>query len=265
MTSWRTIYLQTCQVLMEPNGLVLGILTEADFWKICGEVAADFTSKAQLYRRIDNVQLSFGVSDYTVPDQLSQVMTVIADQKAIEQTSGFYRDNYNPSGLSPLGNPQTYQEDQISPKGISVDPAPDFDGNDVVAANDGYGTIADVATNEFGVLAANSGYGTISYQSDGSPFLCPVNAGFGIVEDIVPSTGNLSLLGSVIQGDFSKISMNSTIQYVPDSFTCYLKYGILARIFASDSEMKDLNRANYCNQRYQEGVTIATAAMQGDF
>ena len=44
---------------------------------------------------------------------------------------------------------------------------------------------------------------------------------------------------------------------VPDEFSLsYLAWGILARIFAGDNEVKSLEQAQFCTQQYMEGITL---------
>src|ERR1700739_1968148 len=44
---------------------------------------------------------------------------------------------------------------------------------------------------------------------------------------------------------------------LPDIFTMYLKYGVLARAFAKDGEQRDATRAKYCQSRFDFGVMLA--------
>lgn len=76
-------------------------------------------------------------------------------------------------------------------------------------------------------------------------------------------SGTLSLLGTQIPSGsgITGISGSTTVALVPDSFTPYLKYGILALIFGQDGECKDTRKAQYCQARYAEGIAIATAIM----
>ncbi len=50
---------------------------------------------------------------------------------------------------------------------------------------------------------------------------------------------------------------------VPDEFAPYLKYGVLADMFAKEGRTFDPGRRDYCEQRYQEGVELATLLMEG--
>lgn len=50
---------------------------------------------------------------------------------------------------------------------------------------------------------------------------------------------------------------------VPDDWVPYLKYGVYADLFGKQGRGQDLLRAKYCEQRYQEGIALAQALLQG--
>jgi hypothetical protein len=116
------------------------------------------------------------------------------------------------------------------------------------------------------------GYGTIAGQSGGNPFVDNAVPGYGIISTMTPSTGNVTIFSRALPYQMQPDSSNnlfqiqrptrqSVVQLVPDSLTPYLKYGILARIFNSDSELRDVQKAAYCNARYAEGVNMCAVMM----
>lgn len=50
---------------------------------------------------------------------------------------------------------------------------------------------------------------------------------------------------------------------VPDDWVPYLKYGVYADMLGKDGRGQDLIRARYSELRYQEGIVLAQALMQG--
>lgn len=50
---------------------------------------------------------------------------------------------------------------------------------------------------------------------------------------------------------------------IPDALCPYLKYGTLADMLAKDGRGQDLLRARYCEQRFEEGVALASALVDG--
>lgn len=50
---------------------------------------------------------------------------------------------------------------------------------------------------------------------------------------------------------------------VPDDWTPYILYGTLAELLSSDGQSFDPVRAQYCTQRYQEGIELARIVLGG--
>lgn len=50
---------------------------------------------------------------------------------------------------------------------------------------------------------------------------------------------------------------------VPDEWVPYVKYGVLADMLGKDGRGQDLLRARYCEQRWEEGVALAVACLEG--
>jgi hypothetical protein len=50
---------------------------------------------------------------------------------------------------------------------------------------------------------------------------------------------------------------------VPDALGPYLKYGVLADMLAKEGRGQDLLRARYCEQRWEEGVALASSLLDG--
>jgi hypothetical protein len=50
---------------------------------------------------------------------------------------------------------------------------------------------------------------------------------------------------------------------IPDDFTPYIFFGVLAQMFGKTGEASDPQRATYCQQRYDEGVELARLLSSG--
>lgn len=50
---------------------------------------------------------------------------------------------------------------------------------------------------------------------------------------------------------------------IPDDWVPYLKYGVYADMLGKQGRGQDLLRAKYCDQRYQEGIALAQALLDG--
>ncbi len=72
----------------------------------------------------------------------------------------------------------------------------------------------------------------------------------------IGNDGNLTMVGPKGLPSVT-YTLDSVIpDTIPDSFVPGIAYGVLARIFASDSEAKDMQRAAYCAARYSEYVSV---------
>jgi len=72
--------------------------------------------------------------------------------------------------------------------------------------------------------------------------------------------GTLTIIGTSGLSNMSP-TLSSTVEVIPDTFTAFIKYGILARIFSMDGENKDLGRARMCQFIYDIGVEIGKCIM----
>ena len=111
--------------------------------------------------------------------------------------------------------------------------------------------------------SAPAGYGTIC-GANGNPYLESQNQGYGTWGSAVPSTGNLSILADAVPFS-NNPTLTGYLELLPDMLVPYIKYGILAQIFVTDSEVKSLQKAAYCQARYQEGVNFMCAIMGTDY
>jgi hypothetical protein len=93
----------------------------------------------------------------------------------------------------------------------------------------------------YGYLFEQTGTGTIS--------LVPPPSG----------VGRLHLFGVVLADilDRSGVLLN-----VPDEWVPYVRFGILADMLGKQGEAYDAPRAEYCEQRYQEGIDAAKAVLE---
>jgi hypothetical protein len=50
---------------------------------------------------------------------------------------------------------------------------------------------------------------------------------------------------------------------IPDDFTPYIVWGVLGEMFSKEGEASDPERAQYCRERYEEGVELARFMTSG--
>lgn len=263
-----TIISAVCDVILEPyingdftagGGPQLGIITEADLLATYQVVITDFLQQAGLVKRAYGILQQFGVSTYNVINSANDVQEVFSDQVALFTTDGFDLDRENPVWQQMVGTPWEWRQDRTKMKSFVVIPAPDGTGSTVYESTGlgGYGTLSAFNNGTISISFTNAGYGTLSADS-GTMALLPANLGIGTLSSIIPAQGNLMPVATAGLST-SQVYMGSIMEALPDSFACYIKYGILAKLFSADGELKDNQRAIYCHARYLEGVNMAKA------
>lgn len=262
------LYLEICNVILEPGGFSLGLVTLTDFANFAQEICTDFLTKTEIIKKIICVDSQAGVDTVTLPDTISDTIYCNYNQSYLHRTSGFYLDNSNAGWSTYTNAPTTWRQDEVQPKQLSISPIPDVDGSSVqVALGQGvYGTISGTSNaNVVDINASMPLFGTIG-GFDGPVYLEVTAPMFGTIAAMSVSATNLEMIASAVPELFSNAYVLSTMQFwplqlVPDSCSMYLKYGILARIFGSDGEMKDLAKSQYASERYQEGLALWCAIM----
>lgn len=260
MTTIRDTYSECCDVLLEPGFLQLGITTEADFLKFFLETLTDFLCTGLAWKTV-SVEGQAGQTDYIEPDQITDIREAYWNDGLINQTDSFSLDNCGGGEPPEPGNPEAWYEDHLPIKRIRVLPAPATEGSQVAVIGEGWGVPAKTTSpNDFDITASPGGpyYGTMSGAPRGSISAEALQAGYGVPANIVPSTGNLTMVGVALP-TILDISLDTPIEFVPDSLTPYLKWGVLERVFSVDGESKDLARAKYCGARFLEGRNLINA------
>lgn len=74
------------------------------------------------------------------------------------------------------------------------------------------------------------------------------------------NAGTLSLMYVALAQTLTGLGVNLT---VPDDFTPYILWGTLAELLSSDGPSFDPVRAQYCHQRYNEGVELCRLILGG--
>lgn len=251
------IYQECAHILLEDGGFQLGVIADEEFYKIAYEMIADFLTKTTIIKKVFNVPVVVGVSQYTEPEMMGQIDEALVGQTHIDPTSGYYLDNTNPAWPNEFDAPRYYHEDEIPVKTVQLSPTPNVEGGLTYTYDQGYGVIADITSPvdfTFEAHPSTPGFGVVA-EATGNPYLEAAGPGLGVYADLVCSTGNLTMVANVVPAAAHYIKL------IPASFSCYLKYGILAHIFSTNSELKDEQKSAYCQARYAEGVNMANAIM----
>jgi hypothetical protein len=268
MFTVNQVYLDVCDILLEPGGLQLNLVGVGDFLRYFGEVATDFLTKTQIIKKLVSVDTQGGVDTYILPDTVSDTQYGAFDQSYLYRTSTFFLDNSNTTWVSSTGTPTTWKQDEVSPKQIRLTPTPNMNGDAFqVALGQGlYGTISSTANaTAVDFTSVPTGlYGTLSGFS-GPEYIEVLTPMYGTIASMSISESNLETISTAIPAKLSGWNLSDTVDLVPDTFSIALRYGVLQRIFSMDGEQKDMQKAIYCGARYQEFVNMAAAIMSQEF
>ena len=270
MTYVSDIYDAVCAVILEPvlsnlpetTGLQLGLLTVNQFLGFFSSAFKEFTQESGLVKKLFCLPITNGTGAYLEPDPMMEAEDVFYNNRFLSPTDSYNLDALFLNWRTATGAPQTWNEDRVTVKTMQIVPAPILNGHTVGASASYYGTLSAVsAPINFTFSATAPFYGTISSYS-GPVYLDPISAEFGTISNLVPSSANLMMSSTALPVQSKTYELTDLIQGIPDSFTVYLKYGVIERVFKMDGEMKDELRARYCAARFQEGVNLARAIMQ---
>lgn len=110
-------------------------------------------------------------------------------------------------------------------------------------------------------------YGHAAWESQMAPNYAPVM----YMTDLTPSQTvqlqpppgdvgeaeiTFSTLGAQVDG-------SGILMSVPDDWTPYLAWGVLAKMLSKEGEGQDPERADYCRMRYEEGIALAQILVEG--
>ena len=267
-TTVQEVYTQVSKIFMEDVGFSVGtgMITDSMFFTALEDVMVDFMDRTNCIKKIINIPIQAGTSVYVEPDVVCEVQSASQNQTFIYRDSGFFLDSQNPNWTSEFNQPAKWREDENPPLRIQLTPTPNVDGWQVNVSlpQQGYGTISGTsAPVDFDITAdiGVSGYGTISSAPNGAVYLEILNSGYGTIASMVSSSGNLQLIASVTQDDELQDYVLDYLDLIPDSFVPYVAYGVAAKLFSADSESKDNKRAQYCQSRWQFGLSLVSSVM----
>jgi hypothetical protein len=254
------IYIDVCDILLEPSGLSLGLLTEPQFLQYLRGTLDDFLGRTGLVKAIAVMPQEYGQPQVTLPDWISQPDAAFSDGVAIRRDFEGDISSIDRNWQSKIGPPRSWRQDKQYPNQVSLFPAPavvsPLSPNSPPPGQ--YGAVIAWAP-EQSLTAIQAFIGTM-IQTNGTAAFTSPGVFFGSTPINQFSRGNVCAIGPV--GLLSEnISLNSPIEALTDDWTYFLKYGVLEKIWLSDSELKDVQRARYAHARYEEGIMLAAAVM----
>jgi hypothetical protein len=267
---WNSIYLSVCSTLLEDNGFQLGICTQEQFQQLAAEIQADLCAKTGLNKRIFNIVFQAGVYSYPFSTQVGEVQAANGLQSnLLESSDWMISQSQTDWMIQPNGAPAQYKQDSLPPLSITVQPAPQLQGSQITtpAGMPGYGvpcSTSNVTDFDIACAPGQQGFGVIC-SSLGNPYLETTNPGYGAIASMVPSLSNLTLFAAALPYQVSQVQLADYVELIPDMFTPYLRYGILAVLWNTNSEIKDSQKAAYSSARYQEGINALASILCGEY
>lgn len=261
----QTLYNKICTELVEEGGVQLGIVSQADIISHISQVAREWIYSTGIYRQLFIIPVRGGVSVYDQPSYSTGAQQAWFNNVTIFESSGYIWDQTDYSWrLADSGNPSEWREDNVGVLKLQLRPTPMFSGATIGTDINGfYGTISSTSNaNRLDISLENPDvepmYGVISSTADSSIFVdCPGGL-FGIPASIEISTGNL--MATTYNDQYYTItSLDDYIDVIPNTFEFYILAGVLARVYAADSELKNPEMAKYWGTRYKEGINVCRA------
>lgn len=99
-----------------------------------------------------------------------------------------------------------------------------------------------------------------------TPILFDDQSGGTVTAELFPiptTLGTLRLLYASVLELLNFDTLAPDIFDIPDDFVPYVSYGVMADMLSKEGRGRDLFRANYCEDRYNEGVAIAAILLGG--
>lgn len=258
-------YDHVCTVLMERGGFKLGLVTDAQFLDYFSQVMQDFVSLTGMAIGFQAVQQLAGVAEYDKPGAIENVLSVYASHQVLHPT-----DHRGLGGIRTLsskeetGEPSSFARDQQGWRTFRVAPAPDFNGSsvDTVGGDPMYGVISNTTAGaiDIDVHLGAPWYGVPAGWDEGDVAWEPDGLGLGVFSDLCYTADNLTVFGTLNPTNWSP-DLDTLIGLLHPAFYHYIAYGILAKIFMTDGELKDDLRAKFCRSKYDEGVSLGRSIL----
>jgi hypothetical protein len=219
MGALADIYELLCHDLCEPGGVQLGLVTSSQLLQFANEAIMEMLREGGIVSIIHTQQIEHGVQGYPVPSLIMRVDDVYAAGVLLDRSSARDTDNTRPGWRVDLGIPRSWSQDQGSTDEVRLAPAPNYNGDPFI-----------YQWNDWAVTV------------DGVVELPHVHRGLTMV-----GLGKPDLV----------TAWTDAIPLLPEEIAlAYLEFGILERVFRSDNEMRDDQKALYCRAQFEEGIAL---------
>jgi hypothetical protein len=220
----------------EDNGFVLGVFDDAKFLDLLNESLTVALTEMCLTSRVFTTTIFAGQGLYQVPDDIMRVDSVFVAGRWLPKATQRDLNNQLRNWRRNPGPPKFWYEDGLQLKTIGLAPAPDYNGNFILGPN-------------------APGPPSAVYDSFSATVVLPS----GNVFQNPAQHRNLTIIGPNKNVDPITL-VNGDVPTIPADFALgYLGFGVLQRIFSSDSELHDDQKALFASAQFQEGLNLAKA------
>ena len=295
------IYLTFCGRINEPPALQLGIITESQFLEYLQDAINDFCRDTGIAKVFVTQPIEFSVPRYTTPDCQISIEALLVQGRFKPRTNIESLDNSRFRWRQQLGPVDVWHEDGLPINTVSLVAKPNWSGAQYPAQASGapgYQYIDGTQVGAYAGTATSNGTNVITLVT-GGPFWFGDTTWFGktfvfggvpfvianvpdsnhvyLTANVPPAVGvpwsvnypislpvsdrNLTTFGSRMP-DPQTYALDTIIPLIPNSACLYIGYAILFRVYSSDSELKDLQKAAYCEARKTEGTNIFRAILR---
>lgn len=240
----RQIYDMITYDMLEDRQLRLGLVTDTQVVDYLNEAVNDFLRESGLIYRIWTQSISQGVGLYRVPDNFVRVDSVFVGGRFVPKSTQRELNARVRDWRRREGPTLAWYMDGLPPSTIGLAPAPNWNGSFIVGPHP---------------PAPPAGqFDTFAPLVSLLPYTVPVP------QDAVRQR-NLSIVGPCTYspddscGDtFLPLgSLYDPLPLVPEDFVRgFLEFSALDRIFASDAETKDNQKAMFCSAQFKEGLAV---------
>jgi len=230
------VYSEVCFDLLEDGGLVLGLVTFQQFIDYLNLVLVDLLKETGISVQIFTQTVQAGVSQYPVPEPIMRpdeaylAGTLLEQSDVQDLNNRFTKWRYTP------GYPLRWHNDEIPPQTVELVPVPNYTGAFIRGT-----AFPDPPNGQFGDWSASVETAPAVFTTESAP----VTAALTVVGPVLPTP---------------VVGLGDPFPEIADDFVlAYVSFGVLERIFSSDSELKDPQRALWARAQYREGIAILKA------
>jgi hypothetical protein len=234
----QEVYDRCCFDLAEdpPGGLRLGLVTQSQFLDLLSLSILDFAKRSGLFKRIWSQTVLAGIGVYGIPDDIISIDSVFLAGRWLPPSTQRQLNDQIRGWRIGQAMPRFYYTDGLGLKSIGLAPTPNYNGEHIIGP-----------VEPDPPFAVYDSFSALCQVGDTQVVLTPVqHRGLSFIGTQKPTTQVTAL------GD--------PIPLIPDDFAIQtLPFMVLERIFSSDGELLDSQRAAFCRAQSEEAISCCQA------